>query len=51
METHAKNLEDTAKALRKAYYRNWYRLHPGKNSEYKRRYWLRKASESMNISS
>ena len=46
METHAKNLEDKAKALKNAYSRDWYKKHPGKHQEYQKRYWLRKAIQA-----
>ena len=51
METFDKNLAAKARELRNAYSRNWYKNHPGKKAEYTKRYWLKKAAKSLNISS
>jgi|WetSurMetagenome_2_1015567.scaffolds.fasta_scaffold1116306_1 hypothetical protein len=41
----AKNLSEIANQLRNEYQRNWYSAHPGKHTEYQKRYWLKKAKQ------
>lgn len=42
------SIKEKANALKNAYQRIWYKNHPGKNYEYQRRYWIKKAIELVN---
>ena len=40
-------MTDEAKAARSAYMRAWRAKNPGKNAEYQRRFWERKAAKAL----
>jgi len=41
-----KELSNQAIEARRAYYRDYHKKNPGKNREYKNRYWERKAAQN-----
>lgn len=45
LEMNIAELDDLARQERRAYSRRWYKEHPGKNKEYQKRYWRKKALE------
>jgi hypothetical protein len=40
------SIQEKARQMRNAYMRSWFARHPGKHSEYHKKYWIKKATQS-----